>query len=90
MALINKQVTGESAVAEWNQCMNLIIAYHMARIYRENIAQKMRYACAAIAIKTKSPIIYDFCMKMVICDSENQILDAINTLQEQWEIEGIM
>lgn len=90
MALTDKSVTGESALAEWNQCMNLIIAYHMARIYRENIAQKMRYACAAIAIKTKSPIIYDFCMKMVGCDSENQILDAIKTLQEQWEIEGIM
>ena len=90
MALINKQVTGESAVAEWNQCMNLIIAYHMARIYRENIAQKKRSAVAALAIQTKITSLYDIFMKMVNCDNEKQIMDAITTLQEQWEIEGIM
>lgn len=75
----------ESVRAEWNICAHIMIAYHMARIYRENEAKAVKFACMAASLKTKSRIIYEFCMRIIRSDDDASIINAVKVLQQDWE-----
>lgn len=75
----------ENTRDEWHQCMNIMIAYHMARIYKEDIATAVKRACMAVSLKTKSKIIYNFCMDVIHQPSGNAIIEAMRRLEQEWD-----
>ncbi len=68
----------------WNQCVNIMIAYHMARIYNEKIGPAVKRACMAVSLRTKDRIIYDYCMRVIHSDDEAGIIESIGRLQQNF------
>lgn len=64
---------------DWNDFINILIAYHMARIYGEDKRQKVINVCAIITTRTKSPALYDLCMRVVRGGTNESIEKAIGS-----------
>ena len=68
----------------WNQCVNIMIAYHMARIYNEKIGPAVKRACMAVSLRTKDRIIYDYCMRVIHSADDKGVEDSVIRLQDNF------
>ncbi len=79
------QSASDAAVDSWNHCLNIMIAYHMARIYKEDIASAVKRACMAVTLKTKDRIIYEYCMRIIHSQDARSIEASVLKLQGNFE-----
>ncbi len=68
---------------DWQDVTSILIAYYMAKRYKEDIRQKVVNTCAIVANRTKTQTIYDFCMRVIQFGDEESIINAIEPKDDQ-------
>ena len=82
--------TSPEAIESWNHCMHIIIAYHMARVYKEHIGPAVKRACMGVSLKTKDQVIYAYCMRIIHSPDAASIERSVLALQQNFEGLGLV
>jgi hypothetical protein len=73
----------------FSDCLDLMIAAEMARLYRLNVAAKIKKVARRIRDRTQDPAMFELC-KLTTKAPDGRVMDSINRLHDEFVRDGIL
>lgn len=73
----------------FNDCLNLMIAGEMARVYRLNVAGRLKKVARRIRDRTQDPAMFELC-KLTLKAPDARVMDGINRLYDEFSKDGLV
>ncbi len=73
----------------FSDCLDLMIAAEMARIYQLNVAAKIKKVARRIRDKTMDPAMHELC-RLTTRATDAKVMDGINRLHDEFVKDGIL